>query len=138
MSAPARILLLGKDQALLNLRASVLIHFWYIATRATLRFDITDSAADLIVLCYTIPEQQRRSWIASVRTAIPNLLVITLDDFDSGPREGTDLTVNRNHGPAALVSAIYELLHERGLESKPWLTPDQQLLLDSLTSSPPN
>ena len=132
MSDAAQVLLVGNDGQLLNERAELLSSFWSIAAISS--FDEGGAAlleADLLVLCHTLTEAQRLTWIAASRSSVPTLPIVSLefvDPADVGRRSGTDATVDHNRGPAALVSTIHELLIERGLSSKPWTAGGQTLL----------
>lgn len=129
MSDAAHILLVGNDGRLLNERAALLSNFWEIAAISS--FDEGENSlgrADLLVLCHTMTDAQRVIWITSSHTSasIRPIVSLELDNTAGvGRRSGT---VDHNHGPAALVSTIYELLNERGLGSKPW-TPGSKTLL---------
>jgi hypothetical protein len=124
MADAAQILLVGNDGRLLNERAELLTHFWEIAAIST--FDDGASQlrqSDLLVLCHTVTDEQRLTWISGSRADSPTRPIISLeflDPADAGRRNGADATVDHARGPAALVSTIYELLNERGLGSKPW------------------
>jgi len=132
MRGAAHILLVGNDGRLLNERAALLSNFWEIAAISS--FDEGENSlgrADLLVLCHTVTDTQRTTWITSSRTSIPTRPIVSLELDNTtgvGRRSGTDATVNHNRGPAALVSTIYELLNERGLGSRPWAASGQTLL----------
>lgn len=93
---------------------------------------------DVVVLCNTLPEEERQIWLASLRSAAPNLLAVALNPFDAGPRNGFDASVNLDRGPAALVAAIFELLTERGLDNKLWPDSDTTRLWTANASAAPN
>ena len=120
MAEPARVSLIGNSQSHLDVRAAVLQHFWKVETIALDLGEAPDFNTELVVVCASIgkPEQQR--WVDRARQAAPMLLIVRCDGFDSGPLAGADATVDDEHGPGALVSTIYELLTERGLESRDW------------------
>ena len=138
MNIPARILIVGNDQNLLETRASILKHFWSISTTAPPYTAISPGAVDIVVLCNTLPEEERQIWISNLRSASPDLLAVALNPFDSGPRNGCDASVNLDRGPAALVATVYELLTERGLDNKLWPDSDTARLWGSSSSSAPN
>ena len=119
-SPAARVLLLGDEQRQLEVRAAVLQHFWSIATSTLELSALPIHAADVIVLCHTIPEPQRQTLVTRIRHDAPEILLVKMNGYDSGPHLGADATVDLAHGPAALVSTIYELLTERGLPSREW------------------
>jgi len=137
MSATAHILLVGNDGRLLNERAQLLSNFWEIAAIST--FDESHkppAKTDLLLLCHTVTDAQRISWIESSRAAFPTRPIVSLefvDPADAGRRNGVDATVDHNRGPAALVSTIYELLNERGLGSKHWTSGGHTLLAEDGT-----
>ena len=116
----------------MNERAQLLTNFWEIS--AISGFDEGEfflGKADLLVLCHTVTEAQRLTWISRSRVALAIRPIVSLEL--TGPvevrrRNGTDATVAHNRGPAALVSTIYELLNERGLASKQWAAGGQTLL----------
>jgi hypothetical protein len=141
MSKAAHILLVGNDGRLLNERAELLAHFWSVTAIST--FDERQpflQLSDLVVLCHTVDEAQRTAWVAQSRSAMPARAIISLELVEAAAlepsgalmrtvfRSGTDAVVDHHRGPAALVSTIYELLNERGLESKPWTAGGQTLL----------
>ena len=132
MSDAAHILLVGNDGRLLNERAVLLLNFWQISAISS--FDASEQPlgdADLVVLCHTLTEPQRQTWIASSRGYVPVRPIVSLefaDPVSSGRRSGSDATVDHDRGPAALVSTIYELLNERGLPSKHWVAGGHTLL----------
>lgn len=136
MKDAAHILLVGNDGRLLQERTELLAHFWSIAAMST--FDegpVHLRLADLLVLCHSVAPEQQAAWIASSRADRPGRPIVSIAFASaSGPGEApghgrsTDAVVGHDRGPAALVSAIYELLTERGLLSKPWASGRQTLL----------
>jgi hypothetical protein len=120
MNTPARVLLVGHHHRHLEVRASVLHHFWEVTIASPEQSEVPIFLADLVVLCHTIPEAERQQWVIKVRHQMPSMLIVRMNGFDSGPHAGADATVSVEHGPGALVSTIYELLTERGLESRDW------------------
>lgn len=132
MSDVAQILLAGNDGRLLNERADVLSHFWEI--EAISSFDEATpalDAANLLVLCHTVTEAQRVQWIRRSRAEMATRAIVSIEFVDPANtvrRSGADAMVDHNRGPAELVCAIYELLNERGLESKHWTAGGQTLL----------
>ncbi len=132
MSDPAHLLLVGNDGRLLNERAVLLLNFWQVSAISS--FDASEPSlhkADLLVLCHTLTEPQRQTWIAGSRGSLPVRPIVSLefaDPVDTGRRTGSDATVDHARGPAALVSTIYELLNERGKPSKHWISGGQTLL----------
>jgi hypothetical protein len=117
---PARVLLIGNEREHLEARAAVLHHFWEIDIAALSGSDVPVFSADLVVVCHTLPEEERQQWVMRVRHQVPTMLIVRMNGFDSGPHAGADATVDVHHGPGALVSTIYELLTERGLASREW------------------
>jgi hypothetical protein len=120
MALPAQVSILGNTQAHLNVRAAVLQHFWRVETVALDAGETPKFLGELLVVCATIPSEERQAWVEKARTQAPAMLIVRVDNYDSGPRASADATVDDEHGPGALVSAIYELLTERGLESREW------------------
>jgi hypothetical protein len=120
MASPAHVTLIGNTQAYLNVRAAVLQHFWLVETVALDAGELPKSLAELVVVCASVPPQERQQWVEWSRGEKPNVLIVRMDSFESGPLAGADAIVEDEHGPGALVSAIYELLVERGLESRGW------------------
>ncbi len=82
---------------------------------------------DLVVVCETLPEPERQQWVERVRLESSAMLVVKLNGYDAGPHASADATVDVEHGPGALVATIYELLTERGLESRGWPFADRDL-----------
>jgi len=141
MSEVAHILLVGNDGRLLNERTELLSHFWTVAAISTFDEDLTSlQSSDMVVLCHTVNEEQRAAWVAQSRATMPARAIVHLQLADAcapesaegvartGFRAGADAVVEHHRGPAALVSAIYELLNERGLESKSWTAGGHTLL----------
>jgi hypothetical protein len=120
MAASAQVTLIGKTQAFLNVRAAVLQHFWLVETVDLDAGELPRFIGELVVVCASLPSQERQAWVERARAEKPMVLIVRVDEFDSGPLAGADAIVEDEHGPGALVSAIYELLTERGLESRGW------------------
>ena len=123
MTLPARVLLIGFDDASLETMAVVLRHFWVVEKAHIDRVAEPVFDADLAVLCDSIEEPRRQRWVEGLRAEWPSLLIVKMNGYDSGPHAGADATVDMVHGPGALVSTIYELLTERGLPSRSWTAP---------------
>ena len=138
MNMPARVLIVGNDQSLLDVRASILQHFWIVSITAPPHASIPPASVDVAIFCNTLQEEERPIWLSSLRGVTPNLLIVTLNPFDSGPRNGADAAVNLDRGPAALVSTVFELLTERGLEHKLWPDSDTTRLWEVAATSTPN
>ncbi len=120
MAEPAEVCIVGNAQVYLNARASVLQHFWRVQTVALEAGEEPAFQSDLVVICSSIPWAERQWWVDRARAESPSILIVRVDEYDSGPSSGADATVDRQHGPGALVAAIYELLTERGLPSRAW------------------
>ena len=120
MAVPAQVSLIGVSQADLNVQAAVLHHFWAIKTIALDAGEEPSFDSELLVIGASLNRPEQQVWVDRARHAVPQLLIVRIDGFDSGPLAGADATVDHEHGPAALVSTIYELLTERGLESRAW------------------
>ena len=132
MSTPARVLLIGHNQDHLRARAAVLHHFWVIDIASPEQSDVPVFSADLTVVCHTLPDAERQHWVQKIRHQVPSMLIVRMNGFDSGPHAGADATVDVHHGPGALVSAIYELLTERGLASRDWPETEPPKLTDGI------
>ena len=120
MDTPARVLLIGNTEANLDARAAVLRSFWQVATVSVDAGETPSLDTDLVVVCETLPELERQRWVERVRLESSAMLVVKLNGYDAGPHASADATVDVEHGPGALVATIYELLTERGLESRGW------------------
>ena len=124
MTSAAQVLIIGKDEPPVLTIATVLAHFWETRTlvgQAVTRPDEPfDRDEDLVVLCDSFTEEERQQWVDRVRAVSSSLLIVKINGYDSGPHAGADATVDYDHGPAALVSTIYELLTERGLGHRAW------------------
>jgi hypothetical protein len=120
MATPAQVALIGNSQSYLDVRAAVLQHFWLVETVALDLGELPAFTSELVVVCCSLAKTEQQAWIERARHSVPHLLIVRMDGFDSGPLAGADASVEDNHGPGALVSAIYELLTERGLESREW------------------
>ncbi len=132
MTLPARVLLIGDELDHLESRANVLKHFWEIDIAALQTSDVPVFSADLTVVCHTIPEEERERWVMRIRHQVPTMLIVRMNGFDSGPRDGADATVDVHAGPGSLVSTIYGLLTERGLASRGWPALPQHRLTDGI------
>ncbi len=120
MDTAARVLLIGNAEANLDARAAVLRSFWQVATLSVDAGEPPLLETDLVVVCETLPEPERQRWVERVRLESSAMLVVKLNGYDAGPHASADATVDVEHGPGALVATIYELLTERGLESRGW------------------
>jgi hypothetical protein len=120
MPEPAKVSIVGNTQAYLNVRAAVLQHFWSVETVALDSGEIPEFAAELMVLSASIPNDEQQQWVDRARLAKSQILIVRMNGFSHGPLAGADAMVDDGGGPGALVSAIYELLTERGLESREW------------------
>ena len=120
MDSAARVLLIGNAEAHMDARAAVLRNFWQVATVSVDAGESPVLDTDLVVVCETLPEPQRQHWVERVRLESSAMLVVKLNGYDAGPHASADATVDVEHGPGALVATIYELLTERGLESRGW------------------
>ncbi len=120
MSTPARVLLIGRELAHLEARVAVLEHFWRVGMAVVETETRVELKADVVVVCETLPELERQAWVSRARQEVPGAVVVKMNRHDAGPQAGADATVDEIHGPGALVSTIYELLTERGLESRAW------------------
>ena len=123
----ARVLIVGKDRETLEARRAILDHFWAIdlfAIEGTAQENETwppeKLTDDVVILCTSIPQSEQQGWIDRIRQPSPNILLIRINGFESGPHAGADATVDELHGPGALVSTLYALLTERGLGSRAW------------------
>ena len=120
MDTAARVLLIGNADAHLDARAAVLRSFWQVATVSVDTGESPFLDTDLVVVCETLPEPERQQWVERVRLESSAMLVVKLNGYDAGPHASADATVDVERGPGALVATIYELLTERGLESRGW------------------
>jgi hypothetical protein len=120
MAYPAQVVLLGNSHSHLSVRAAVLKHFWRVEIVAVDAGETPKFNSELLVVCSSIAGPERQNWVDRARAELPALLIVRMDDYDAGPLCGADAAVEDEHGPGALVSAIYELLTERGLESREW------------------
>ncbi len=120
MAALAKVLILGREKLEMAARADVLENFWAVQTMAVHEGDELDLVTDLVVVCDSLPEGERQDLVERVRSEAPQMLVVKMNGYDSGPHASADATVDEAHGPGALVSTIYALLTERGLPSRMW------------------
>ena len=124
MNSPAKVVIIGMEEAPVAHIREVLVNFWevrkLVGAAAFQPGEQFDQGDDLVVLCDSFTEQERQQWVDRVRAISPTLLVVKINGYDSGPHLGADATVDFDHGPAALVATIYELMTERGLLSRRW------------------
>jgi hypothetical protein len=116
----AKVSIVGNTQSYLNVRAAVLQHFWLVDTVSLDAGEIPEFAAELMVLCASLSNDEQQQWVDRARLAKSQILIVRMNGFNHGPLAGADAMVDDGEGPGALVSAIYELLTERGLESREW------------------
>ena len=121
MATPAQVTLIGNTQAYLNVRAAVLQHFWLVETVALDTGEVPKCLGELVVVCASLPSEERQAWVERSRAEKAKVLIVRMDAYDAGPLAGADACVEEDHGPGALASAIYELLTERGFESRAWM-----------------
>ena len=120
METSARVLLIGDDREHLEAKASVLRHFWPVRLSGPEPELLVQVAAEVAVVAGTLSERERQECVDRLREQGPGLLIVKMNGYDSGPYAGADATVDESHGPAALVSTIYQLLMEKGLPSRAW------------------
>ena len=120
MEAGARVVLIGDDLGHLQAKAEVLRHFWPVRMSAPDADLIRPLTAEVAVVCGTLSERARQECVDRLREQSATLLIVKMNGYDSGPHAGADAIVDESHGPGALVSAIYQLLTERGLPSRAW------------------
>ena len=120
MAVPAKVELIGLSRTALEVRAAVLEHFWAVRTVAVDEGQEPVFDGEVVVIFASMPGDVQQSWVDRARFAMPLVLIVRVDRFDSGPLAGADATVDDDQGPGALVSAIYELLTERGMASRGW------------------
>ena len=106
------ILSAGRDRALLYTRNRVMEEAGYIVTSAITPAEITDFCFrgdfDLVILCHSIPQEERERIARLVRMHTPSTPVIVLADMPTRKYDFGDLTV---HSEAAnLLSCIPEAL----------------------------
>lgn len=118
MATPARVLLLGTEQDHMETRAAILEHFWRVGVLVVDPGTEVRLGAEVVVVCETLPDTERHEWVQRVRHHSPSALVVKMNGHPAGPHAGADATVDEADGPGALVATIYELLTERGLESR--------------------
>ena len=106
------ILSAGRDRALLYTRNRVLEEAGYLVTPAITPAEITEccfkGGFDLVVLCHSIPQQERKRIARLVRMHTPSTPVIVLADMPTRKYEFGDLTVYSE--AANLLSCIPEAL----------------------------
>jgi hypothetical protein len=116
----ARVTIVGNGRAYVEVRASVLRQFWTVQTVPLDEGALPDLDTDLVVVCHSLPEEERQGWVDRLRQQAPALLIVRMSGYDAGPHLAADATVDESRGPGALVSAIYGLVTERGLRSRTW------------------
>lgn len=121
MTEAAHVLLVGNIPEHLEAQTAVLKHFWKVSAASSNAFATILLSAEVVVLCHTLSEAERRNIVKQLNKEAPNLLIVKMNGYDSGPHAGVDAGVDLHHGPGALVSTVYGLLTERGLPSRGWL-----------------
>ncbi len=120
MADLGRVLILGNSLAPLERIARVLRHCWVVRTGLLGPGKVPVLDADVVVMCDTFGELERQQWVDWVKMEVPGMPIVKMNGYNSGPHAGTHATVDAEQGPAVLISAIYELLIERGLASRGW------------------
>jgi hypothetical protein len=120
MNNAARVILVGDEEEHMQAKASVLRHFWPVRLVPAEPERFGHIAAEVAVVCATLNERDRQECVDRLREKAPGLLIVKMNGYDSGPHAGADAIVDETRGPGALVSAIYQLLTERGLPSMAW------------------
>lgn len=114
----ARVVLIGDDTEHLQAKAAVLRHFWPVRVCGPER--LQQPHAEVAVVCVTLSERERQQCVETLREQTPELLIVKMNGYDSGPHAGADAIVDEARGPGALVATIYQLLTEKGLPSRAW------------------
>ena len=106
------VLSVGSDRALLRLRDEVLRAAGYVV-REHVPAQLTSFEHDfeVVILCHSIPSEQRRRIIEFIRSQKPNapILLVRADGENS---EMVDATVHGLDGPQTLLDCIGKLLHK--------------------------
>jgi CheY-like chemotaxis protein len=111
------VLNVGRDSPLLDTRAMLLRSAGYIVEStpsmadAIHRFRTGDF--DLVILCHSIPEQDRQRLIDLIREEGSSTPVIFISSTAAPPTPRFAVLSVDNHHPAALLSAIRELLSQK-------------------------
>ncbi len=113
-------MLIGDETEHLEAKASVLRHFWPVRLVSPEPERLAQLTAEVAVICVTLNERERQECVDRLREKSPALLIVKMNGYDSGPHAGADAIVDESRGPGGLVSAIYQLLTERGLPSRAW------------------
>jgi len=106
------VLSVGSDRVLLSLRDKVLRAAGYVV-REYFPAQITSCEHDfeVVILCHSIPNEQRRRIIYFIRSQKPNAPIV-LVRADGDCSDMVDATVHGLDGPQALLDCIGKLLHK--------------------------
>ena len=105
------VLSIGSDRTLLRVRDQVLSAAGYVV-RERLPSQVnaaTDEQFDIIILCHSIPQDERRRIVHHLRSQKHNVPILLVQaGWDDG--ELADASVHGLDGPAALLRCVAELL----------------------------
>ncbi len=106
----AAVLNLGYDPPLLETRSIMLKNAGFrvrsVASAAAALHALSFQAFDVIILCHTVPERQRREVIEAARKRTPSVKTVVLYRVTRAEAEGADVALDSHDGPEALVSAV--------------------------------
>ena len=89
--SPARVTVVGVGRKHLHEREQVLRHFWEVELVIVDEGGELSLDTELVLLCHTLPELERQQWVERVRDDAPKMLVIKMNDHDSGHMQGLTL-----------------------------------------------
>jgi len=110
MATPAQVTLIGNTQAYLNVRAAVLQHFWLVETVALDTGEVPKCLGELVVVCASLPSEERQAWVERSRAEKAKVLIVRMDAYDAGPLAGAEF-----HGAYSWAAFFFRFsVHERG------------------------
>ena len=107
------VLNLGYDSALLETRSIMLknagLRVCSVASAAAALHAVSSQAFDVIILCHTVPERQRREVMEAARKRRPGVRTVVLYKVTRAEAEGADVAVDSHDEPGSLVAAVQGL-----------------------------
>ncbi|HEX4156156.1 MAG TPA: hypothetical protein VHY48_11130 [Acidobacteriaceae bacterium] len=109
------VLIFGHDTTLLGTRALILGRdgFQVLTTTdaAETNHILARQSVDLLILCHTLSEQERRTALALARAAHPPLRALALvANATRYTAEGPEVTLSTLDGPRTFLAAVHELI----------------------------
>jgi hypothetical protein len=114
MTFDARVLIVGRDQMLMQTRGLILGTYFHVETANRVSEAVTQFAKhsfDLVVLCHSLSDDEYSQMNSILELVEPQPKVLTLNFPEkSAERNGTDYSLSSLDGPYALLKKAAEIL----------------------------